>query len=176
MARIAAPKLSIDKLNMSGEVVYPDSWAELDPFARMDILVCWIAEFQSAYAEARAQHYGESDSEAAKAETANEEMEDDELNFRIEEVRKHPLFDVLLLAVEQAMFGKGGRHGGNKTPFLKQPWVHYSNMHGRGFLTGQATKKLEEAASTREGEAFITEVLGAIVYSGMSIIKERGIK
>lgn len=90
------------------------------------------------------------------------------------EVMDHPLFPVLVAAIEQAMYGKGERHGGNVTPFLEQPWVHYAKMHGRGFLTGQATKKLEEAAHQREGEAFETEVLGAIVYSGMSILKERG--
>lgn len=49
-----------------------------------------------------------------------------------------------------------------------------TQAHGRGFLTGQATKKLEEAAHQREGEAFETEVLGAIVYAGMSVLKERG--
>lgn len=81
-----------------------------------------------------------------------------------EDVRNHPL----------SMYGKGERHGGNVTPFLDQPWTHYAKMHGRGFLTGQATKKLEEAAHQREGEAFETEVLGAIVYAGMSILKERG--
>lgn len=91
-----------------------------------------------------------------------------------EEVLKHPLTPVLLAAVEQAMYGKGERHGGNATPFLEQPWVHYSKMHGRGFLTGQASKKLEEAASTREGLPFETEVLGAIVYLGMALLKERG--
>lgn len=78
------------------------------------------------------------------------------------------------VAIEQAMYGKGERHGGNVTPFLEQPWVHYAKMHGRGFLTGQATKKLEEASHQREGEAFETEVLGAIVYAGMSVLKERG--
>lgn len=91
-----------------------------------------------------------------------------------QEVQEHPLFAILVEAIEQAMHGKGERHGGNVTPFNDQPWTHYSKMHGRGFLTGQAAKKLEEAASTREGDAFITECLGAIVYTGMAIIKERG--
>ena len=90
------------------------------------------------------------------------------------EVMDHPLFPVLVDAIDQAMHGKGERHGGNVTPFLEQPWTHYAKMHGRGFLTGQATKKLEEAAHQREGEAFETEVLGAIVYAGMSVLKERG--
>lgn len=86
----------------------------------------------------------------------------------------HPLQDVFALAIEQATRGKGVRHGGEATPFLEQPWVHYGKMHGRGFLTGQAAKKLEEAASTRQGDAFITEALGALVYIGMAILKEQG--
>ena len=85
----------------------------------------------------------------------------------------HPLYPVFVAAIEQAMFGKGQRHGGNVTPFNDQPWVHYAKMHGRGFLTGQAAKKLEEAAATRAGEAFETEIFGAMVYLGMAILKER---
>jgi hypothetical protein len=71
------------------------------------------------------------------------------------------------------MFGKGVRHGGASVPWLEQPIFHYAEMHGRGFLTGQAAKKLEEAASTRSHEAFVTEVLGAIVYCGAALIKEQ---
>lgn len=87
-------------------------------------------------------------------------------------VAEHPLTDVFDGAVRQAMFGKGVRHGGAVTPFLDQPWAHYARMHGRGFLTGQAAKKLEEAASTRHGEAFLTEMRGALVYIGMAILHE----
>ncbi len=86
----------------------------------------------------------------------------------------HPLQDVFALAIKQATRGKGVRHGGEATPFLGQPWAHYGKMHGRGFLTGQAAKKIEEAASLRTGDAFITEALGAIVYIGMAILKEQG--
>lgn len=89
-------------------------------------------------------------------------------------VEDHPLYAVFMDAIKQAMHGKGERHGGARTPFLEQPWAHYTKMHGRGFATGQATKKLEEAASTRTGEAFEQEVFGAIVYAGMAILKERG--
>ena len=88
--------------------------------------------------------------------------------------QNHPLYPIFEAAITQAMFGKGQRHGGNVTPFKDQPWVHYAKMHGRGFLTGQAAKKLEEAAATRTGEAFETEVFGAMVYLGMAILKERG--
>jgi hypothetical protein len=91
-----------------------------------------------------------------------------------DDVMEHPLFPIFVAAIEQAMFGKGERHGGATTPFLEQPWTHYVKMHGRGFATGQAAKKLEEAASTRQGESFDTEVLGAIVYSGMAVLANRG--
>ena len=100
--------------------------------------------------------------------------EQDEDNIVHEAVMAHPLYPVLVAAIRQAMGGKGVRHGGATTPFLEQPWVHYVTMHGRGFATGQAAKKLEEAASTRDGKAFEQEVLGAIVYAGMSILKEQG--
>lgn len=85
----------------------------------------------------------------------------------------HPLYRPLMAAIHQAMFGKGERHGGAKVPWLEQPIFHYAKMHGRGFLTGQAAKKLEEAASTREHEAFVAEVLGAIVYCGAALIREQ---
>ncbi len=91
-----------------------------------------------------------------------------------DDVVQHPLFPIFVAAIEQAMFGKGERHGGATMPFLEQPWTHYVKMHGRGFATGQAAKKLEEAASTRQGESFDTEVLGAIVYSGMAVLANRG--
>lgn len=85
-------------------------------------------------------------------------------------VREHPLYAEFVLAVDQAMYGKGVRHGGAVTPFLDQPWIHYARMHGIGFLTGQAAKKLEEAASTKTGDAFVNEIRGAMVYLGMALI------
>ncbi len=85
----------------------------------------------------------------------------------------HPLFAVFIDAITQAMYGKGQRHGGCVTPFLEQPWRHYAKLHGRGFLTGQAAKKLEEAASIKNGEDFIQELRGAIVYCGMAILYEQ---
>lgn len=90
-----------------------------------------------------------------------------------QEVLDHPLYPVMVAAIKQAMYGKGERHGGAITPFLSQQWVHLARMHGRGFLTGQVSKKCDEAASTREGEAFTTEILGAIVYAGMAVIHEQ---
>lgn len=88
-------------------------------------------------------------------------------------MNEHPLFPIFLEAIDQCTKGKGGRHGGDRIDFLKQPWLHYGALHGRGFLTGQAAKKIEEAASTKYGDEFVNEALGAIVYIGMSIIHER---
>jgi stalled ribosome alternative rescue factor ArfA len=160
------PKLDIEPTEMDGLVKFPAAWNRLSSFDRIEILQGWIGKMNDEYSKAHEQEYGPVDKEKEKKEI--------EFDNRIRAVVGHPLFNVMLEAIEQAMFGKGGRHGGNVTPFLEQPWVHYAKMHGRGFLTGQAAKKLEEAASTREGDAFKTEVLGAIVYSGMAIIKERG--
>ena len=87
-------------------------------------------------------------------------------------VAEHPLFPVLLRAIDQCMIGKGERHGGCATPFMEQPWTYLAELHGRGFLTGQSCKKLGEAAAGKNGEEFVHEVLGAIVYAGMSILKE----
>ena len=94
----------------------------------------------------------------------------------VEGFAQHPLYPVFVAAINQAMYGKGERHGGAKTPFFEQPWAHYAKLHGRGFLTGQAAKKLEEAASTKTGEAFEQEMLGAMVYIGMAILSHRGVK
>lgn len=82
----------------------------------------------------------------------------------------HPLYPVLMKVIEQATKGKGKRHGGDSIPFMDQPWKHYADMHGRGFLTGQAAKKLEEAVSKPLNIQFEDEVLGAIAYAAMAIL------
>lgn len=73
--------------------------------------------------------------------------------------------DVLL----QVTKGKGQRHGGDTVPFLEQPWVHLAETFGVGFLLGQAAKKLQEAESVKEGQDYINEVIGAIVYTCMAL-------
>jgi hypothetical protein len=86
---------------------------------------------------------------------------------------EHPLFDVFRAAIEQAMYGKGERHGGAVTPFLEQPWLKLAESHGSGFLTGQAVKKIEEAVRGKDGEQWEREMLGGLVYIGMAIIYNR---
>lgn len=78
--------------------------------------------------------------------------------------------DVLSAAVLQATKGKGQRHGGDKTPFLEQPWVRLYKTHGLGFLLGQADKKYHEACDKENKEDAEREFLGAIVYLGMSLL------
>lgn len=80
--------------------------------------------------------------------------------------------DILKQAVDQAMNGKGKRHGGNSVPWLEQPWKVYTDIFGEGFLKGQAVKKMEEAVSTRTGDPFKHEMLGPIVYM-MAIVSNR---
>ena len=86
----------------------------------------------------------------------------------------HPLELAFRLAVEQATKGKGERHGGDSVPFYDQQWTTLADCHGVGFLTGQAAKKLNEAAQKTDEEAWEREVLGALVYAGMAILKKRG--
>jgi len=113
-------------------------------------------------------------SSAARPAAVQHPMMSEFTSEQLVDMLAHPLYPVLLAAIAQAMYGKGERHGGATTAFTDQPWAHYLKMHGRGFVTGQAAKKLEEAASLREGKPFEQEVLGAIVYIGMAVLHERG--
>jgi hypothetical protein len=90
---------------------------------------------------------------------------------------------VLDMAFEQAAFGKGKeRHAAGGLAFEDQPILQISRMVGYGFASGQAMKKLQEAAtilqpkaSTLQPEASTLqygvhdraqrEILGAIVYA-----------
>jgi hypothetical protein len=92
----------------------------------------------------------------------------------------HPLEIAFRDALSQATGGKGSRHGGGATPFYKQQWVHRIKHSGIGFATGQAGKKLDEAAERylvkRESakEDFERELLGSIVYAAMAYLASRG--
>jgi hypothetical protein len=87
----------------------------------------------------------------------------------------HPLYPILMAVIEQVTKGKGERHGGEATPFLEQQWTTLARVHGRGFLTGQAAKKLNEAVDRGlQDVAFEREVLGAIAYIGMAVLFDRG--
>ena len=80
----------------------------------------------------------------------------------------HPLSLAFEAALQQATHGKGQRHGGDTVPFYRQQWVTLADCHGTGFLTGQAAKKLNEAATKDDPEAAMREILGAINYAAMA--------
>jgi hypothetical protein len=89
----------------------------------------------------------------------------------------HPLATVYSDVIRQVMYGKGRRHGGSVTPFLEQSWLAVANVHGIGFLTGQAQKKMNEAVENNslltDYPAWERELLGAIAYMGMALIYAR---
>lgn len=89
-----------------------------------------------------------------------------------------PLADVLSAAYLQCAMGKGRERHGGAIPLYEQPWLQIARASGPGFLTGQATKKIMEAAKMRassryERGAYERELLGAMVYSAFAILFER---
>lgn len=86
---------------------------------------------------------------------------------------KHPLEDVFDKCLEQVISGKGNDRHGNGKYFLDQPWRHIADVHGDGFLTGQAQKKLMEAQGFEDKDRWEREMFGVIVYSAMAILYRR---
>ena len=87
----------------------------------------------------------------------------------------HPLEVIFKKAVDQVASGKGNERHGDGGDFMIQPWVNITKLHGRGFLTGQAQKKLEEAVRKRVGhnyDWYERELLGAINYLAMALLAE----
>lgn len=78
-----------------------------------------------------------------------------------------PLRRILEEAFSQASVGKGFERHANGKPFLDQPIMHLARAHGIGFVTGQASKKCQEAVgmvSRFQLDAAKRELLGSIVY------------
>lgn len=89
------------------------------------------------------------------------------------------LFNVLEEAFNQCTKGKGNERHGHDSQLFQQQWVTLAKHHGVGFLTGQAAKKLNEAAILHDAEgytrsAYERELLGAIVYTAFAILFDRG--
>jgi hypothetical protein len=85
----------------------------------------------------------------------------------------HPLSHIFAAALAQVTNGKGAERHANGAEFMDQPWLHLANVHGNGFLTGQAAKKLDESQGMTEHDRWEREMLGAIVYAAMAIIHRR---
>lgn len=82
------------------------------------------------------------------------------------------LLNVLLDAYNQAAApdGKGmARHGHGYDRFEDQPW-HFLQNSFPGFCQGQAVKKIQESMGLPTYAAKRRELLGALVYTAMSII------
>lgn len=79
------------------------------------------------------------------------------------------LDDVLARAYNQASQGKGAERHANELPFHEQPMQQVANQVGRGFLLGQAIKKIVEAQGLPADRA-VAEMLGAINYIAGAVI------
>ena len=80
---------------------------------------------------------------------------------------------VLDMAFAQASQGKGKERHANGREFDRQPIMELARMHGLGYPTGQAAKKLQEAHTLlrlRGKEAAIQEILGAINYAAAAVL------
>lgn len=87
-----------------------------------------------------------------------------------------PLRAILDAAYNQASLGKGKERHANDRPFMQQPIMEITRMHGLGFVTGQASKKAQEAigmVSRGEHAAAERELLGAIVYLAAAALRVR---
>lgn len=84
----------------------------------------------------------------------------------------HPLTAVFDKVITIVKYGEGVRHGGDFTPFYEQSWMDIAKKHGRGHLTGQAAKKINESAQLVE-DSFVQEMMNAIAYAGMAILFEQ---
>ena len=85
---------------------------------------------------------------------------------------------ILMEAAEQVVSGKGEERHGAGADLYDQPWLHIAQAVGTGFLSGQAIKKVMEAASMSQrgrftGAQFEREMLGAIAYLTFAIMHKR---
>ena len=77
------------------------------------------------------------------------------------------LATIFQAAIEFTLTGKGEERHGNGVPFESQP-IHSVPLHlgacGKGFLLGQAAKKIFESANLPADKAYL-ELLGAMAYA-----------
>lgn len=83
------------------------------------------------------------------------------------EIMYAPLKRVLMNAYNHASVGKGRERHGNGGDFISQDIMAIARVHGIGFQTGQAEKKVREShgmISRSEYRSAKSELLGAINY------------
>ena len=103
--------------------------------------------------------------------------------FDMTETMYAPLKRVLMTAYNHAAVGKGRERHANGGDFLHQDIMAIARVHGIGFQTGQAEKKVREShgmMNRGEFRAARAELLGAINYLAAAYIlmeeKERNLK
>jgi hypothetical protein len=90
--------------------------------------------------------------------------------YGIEIDRKYEtLFSVLMMALEQAAYGKGKERHANNLPFIEQKICRINRSVGLGYSLGQSIKKIEETSNLTD-EASIQELLGAINYTASAVL------
>jgi len=94
-----------------------------------------------------------------------------------------PLKRVLMTAYNHAAVGKGRERHANGDDFINQDIMAIARVHGIGFQTGQAEKKVRESHGMMAREDFRaarSELLGAINYLAAAYLlieeKERDLK
>jgi hypothetical protein len=80
------------------------------------------------------------------------------------------LYDVLVMALEQAQHGKGLERHADGKPFPEQTICEVCREEGHGFTRGQIRKKIKEVKKLATPEAQIRELLSIIVYAAADII------
>lgn len=82
------------------------------------------------------------------------------------------LYPEVLAEVVANCRGKGEARHGHGAAFVAQPWWRYGQVHGLGFLTGQAEKKWDEAntAFARDDAWYVAEAAGACAYACFALI------
>jgi hypothetical protein len=89
------------------------------------------------------------------------------------EIMYAPLKRVLMTAYNHAAVGKGRERHGNGGDFLTQDIMAIARVHGIGFQTGQAEKKVREShgmIDRGDYRAARAELLGAINYLAAAYI------
>jgi hypothetical protein len=101
-----------------------------------------------------------------------------EINRLYQDTRDDPvdlyksLRDVLDEAYTQASRGKGKERHATDVPFERQQSGIVTDKYGLGYPLGQADKKCLESMRL-EPDAAVAELLGAINYIALAIIKKR---
>ena len=86
------------------------------------------------------------------------------------DIFEHPMFAHLIRAIDQALAGKGSRHGGGVIPFEQQKLFSIARSTGVRGIMFQVVKKASEACEKGNRKEFEREAIGAMVYLAAALI------